>query len=250
MKTLLITGASGAIGAALAETYATAGVRLILQGRDRTRLAAVRARCEQAGARVRCEILDLSDPRGVKAWAEDLDREEGVDLLIANAGRNTAVGEEGEDWEAVMALIDINLRASIALAQGVLPGMRARGRGQIALVSSLAAYHGLPMTPTYCATKAALKAYGEGLRAWLAPRGIRINVVMPGYVDSPMCRAMPGPKPFRMTPARAAAKIRRGLAHDRPRIAFPWPLALATWCLAALPEGLSQRLLPLFGYRV
>ncbi|HNI73520.1 MAG TPA: SDR family NAD(P)-dependent oxidoreductase, partial [Accumulibacter sp.] len=106
----------------------------------------------------------------------------------------------------------------------------------------------LPITPSYCASKAGLKAYGEALRGWLAPEGIWINVVMPGYVESKMCREMPGPKPFLWSPERAAAYIRRGLARNRARISFPFPLNFGTWWLAVLPAGLSWRILRLLNY--
>jgi short-subunit dehydrogenase len=120
--------------------------------------------------------------------------------------------------------------------------MRARRRGQIALMSSLAAYYGLPVTPSYCASKAALKAYGEGIRRGLAPMGIRVSVVMPGFVESRMCREFPGPKPFLWPAARAARAIQLGLRADRARISFPFPLNLATWSLAVLPSSISGRL--------
>jgi hypothetical protein len=113
--------------------------------------------------------------------------------------------------------------------------MRARRSGQLALISSLAAYYGLPVTPSYCASKAALKAYGEAIRGWLASEGVRVSVVMPGYVESQMCREMPGPKPFLWSAERAAQHIRLGLARNRARISFPFPLNLGTWLLAVLP---------------
>jgi short-subunit dehydrogenase len=164
---------------------------------------------------------------------------------------NTNIGPEGqgEPWDEVEALIDINLKATMAMVHGLLPAMRAQGHGQIALVSSLAGYFGLPVTPAYCASKAAVKAYGEGLRGWLAPEGIRVNVIMPGYVESPMCEAMPGPKPLLWSPEKAARFIRRGLEHDRARISFPFPLNLGTWFLAVLPAAVSLRILSLLGYR-
>jgi short-subunit dehydrogenase len=163
---------------------------------------------------------------------------------------NTHIGPAGEpeSWDAVEALLDVNLKAAMAIVQAVAPAMRARGCGQIALVSSLAAYFGLPVTPAYCASKAGLKAYGEALRGWLGPEGIRVNVVMPGYVASPMCDAMPGPKPFLWSPQRAAKVIRRGLERDKARISFPFPLNLGTWFLAVLPADLSTRIVRRLGY--
>src|SRR3546814_10388459 len=95
--------------------------------------------------------------------------------------------------------------------------MRGRGEGQIALVSSLAAWRGLPDTPSYSASKAAVKVYGEGMRDLLAQEGVKINVVMPGYVESQMCAEMPGPKPFLWPASRAARTIRSGLARNRER---------------------------------
>ena len=135
------------------------------------------------------------------------------------------------------------------MTHAILPGMRQRQAGQIVLVSSLAGYFGLPVTPTYCATKAGIKAYGEALRGWLAPEGIQVNVVMPGYVASPMCDAMPGPKPFLWQPAKAARFIRRGLEKNQARISFPFPLNFGTWFLAVLPASMSLWILGLLGYR-
>jgi short-subunit dehydrogenase len=248
---ILITGASGAIGSALAEAYAAPGVVLHLHGRNDVRLADVARRCTARGAVVEQHRIDLRDTTAVIAWLAELGAVAPIDLLVVNAGMNTHVGPDGEaePWGEVEALLDVNLRATMALVHAVLPSMRQRGSGQIALVSSLAAYFGLPMTPAYCASKAAIKAYGEGLRGWLAPQGIRVNVVMPGYVESAMCSAMPGPKPFLWSPERAARTIRQGLERDRPRITFPFPLNLGTWFLAVLPPTLSHRILRWLDYR-
>jgi short-subunit dehydrogenase len=126
--------------------------------------------------------------------------------------------------------------------------MRRRGAGQIAIVSSLAAYFGLPITPIYCASKAAMKGYGEALRGWLAPQGIAVNVVMPGFVRTPMSERFPGPKPWLMSPERAATLIRCGLQRNRARIAFPRTLAFGMWCLSVLPAALSQWMVRVAGF--
>lgn len=250
-RSVLITGASGAIGAALAQAYAASGVLLLLQGRDIGRLSALAEVCRGRGAEVRLCSVDLGDRCALQEWLPTLAGDACPELVIANAGQNTHVGPEGqaEPWGEVDALLDVNLRAVMALVHAVLPAMRARRSGQIALVSSLAGYFGLPMTPAYSASKAAVKAYGEALRGWLAVEGVRVSVIMPGYVDSPMCRAMPGPKPFQWTPERAARVIVRGLARDRARIAFPRLLAWGCWWLAVLPPSISCRILRWLDYQ-
>ena len=232
---------------ALAQAYSAPGVWLHLHGRNPEKLSAIASSCRRLGATVFTHRMDLRDIAVVRCWLKDLGE---LDLVIVNAGVNTDIGEarEGEPWDEVEALLDTNLKASMAIVHAVLPGMRRRGRGQIALVSSLAGYFGLPVTPAYCASKAGLKAYGEALRGWLAPEGIRVNVIMPGYVKSPMCDDMPGPKPFLWTPERAARTIKRGLARDKARISFPFPLNWGTWWLAVLPAAVSTRIVRWLGY--
>ncbi|MCP3867015.1 MAG: SDR family NAD(P)-dependent oxidoreductase, partial [Gammaproteobacteria bacterium] len=190
---ILLIGATSAIGGALAEIYARHGVVLYLHGRNEERLTEVASRCRAKGTEVVTHLLDVRDFTAMQGWLRTLDA---LDLVIITAGINTHIGPAGEPepWDRVEALMDVNLKAAMVIVQSVLPAMRARGRGQIALFSSLAAYFGLPVTPSYCASKAAIKAYGEALRGWLGPQGIRINVIMPGYVKSPMCDEMPGPK--------------------------------------------------------
>ncbi len=245
-RSILITGATSAIGSALAWEYAAPGATLYLHGRNAERLQEVAAACQVQGAKVVTTRLDVRDFTALRVWLEELGP---LDLVIINAGMNIHIGPNGEPepWDQVDALLDVNLKAAMVIVHAVLPAMRARGRGQIALISSLAGYFGLPVTPAYSATKAGLKAYGEALRGWLTP-GICVNVVMPGYVKSPMCDDMPGPKPFLWSPERAAKAISRGLARDKARISFPFPLNWGTWWLAVLPASLSIRLVRWLGF--
>jgi short-subunit dehydrogenase len=247
---VLITGASGAIGGALAREYAAPGTHLVLHGRRREALESLAEACRARGAWVELSDIELTDDRQLEAWLADLAERGLPDIVFANAGQNSHVGVAGtlEPWEEVSELLAINLRVPMAMAQALAPAMVRRGRGQLVFISSLAAWHGLPVTPSYSASKAGLKAYGEGLRGHLAPHGVGVSVVMPGYVRSAMCDAMPGPKPWRWSPERAARAIRRGVTCNRARIAFPWLLNHGCWWLAVLPAALSQRLLRWLGY--
>jgi short-subunit dehydrogenase len=248
--TVLITGATGGIGAALARTYAEPQRTLILHGRNGARLAALARDCEARGARVVSITFDLRDGAAAVAALRSLSREHVIDLVIVNAGVSSMIGrgDEAENWETARAVLAVNLDGALATVAGVLPEMRRRGAGQIALVSSLEAYIGMPVTPVYSASKAALKVYGEALRGWLKPQGIAVNVILPGFVRTPMSDRYTAAKPWMMSPERAAHLIRRGLERNRARTAFPRLLAWGMWWLSVLPPALSQRILRALGY--
>lgn len=248
---VLITGATGGIGGALALEYAAGGTRtLILQGRNAARLSELSAACQAHGARVVTRELDVRDHEALMSWLSAACEADMPELVIANAGVNINTGEQqqGEAWQDVNRLLDVNVKAVFATVHGVLPAMRARGHGQIALVSSLAAWRGLPETPSYSASKAAVKVYGEAMRDALAAEGIRFNVIMPGYVESQMCFDMPGPKPFLWKPEKAARVIRRGLQANRARISFPFPLNLGCFLLSVIHPAVSGWILKRLGY--
>lgn len=244
-RCILITGATGGIGGALAPAYAAPGVTLILQGRRLDRLEELASECRALGARVLLEALDVRELDELRAMVRRVSEAEQPDLVLVGAGLNTAVGSHGEAerWDDSRALLEVNVMAALATVEAALPAMRARGNGQIALFSSLAGWRGLPVTPTYSASKAAIRVYGEAIRDWLAPEGVKINVIVPGYVESKMCFEMPGPKPFLWTAEKAARRIKRGLAANQARISFPFPLNLGTWLLGVIPQRLSSFIL-------
>jgi short-subunit dehydrogenase len=244
-RSILITGASSGIGAALAESYAAPQTHLALGGRNQARLAAVADRCRERGAAVIKGCVDIADAAPLAAWIEAADRAAPLDLVIANAAIQGGLwrGGTGETAEEVERVMQVNFAGTCNTIRAILPAMRRRGRGQIALVASLAGLRGLPYSPGYCASKAALKTYGEALRSWLAPEGIAVSVVLPGFVKTRMSDMVSGPKPLMMSPERAARIIRRGLAKGRRQIAFPLQLYLAMQVMRALPAALVDRLL-------
>jgi len=121
--------------------------------------------------------------------------------------------------------------------------MRDRGTGHIAIMASLAGFVGLPGTPAYNASKAALRVWGESLRHQLRADGIGVSVICPGFVDTPMNARDAGARPFLMSPQRAASLILGGIARNRARIAFPVATKTAIWAAGLLPGGLLDRLL-------
>lgn len=247
-KTILITGATGGVGSSLAEQYATSGKTLILFGRDAKRLERLAERCRSLGARVVTRVSDLRDRERFMAQLQAVCEQEHPELVIANAGVSSTADNDGERWDAIEEVIEVNVLGTLATVQAVLPFMRRKGNGQIALISSLAAWYGLAVTPSYSASKAAIKNYAEALRCRVEPEGIDVNLVMPGFIVSRMSESVPGPKPFILSADQAALVIRRGLAANRPRISFPFPLAIGCWLLALLPPVISGRFLRLFSF--
>jgi short-subunit dehydrogenase len=249
-RSVLITGASSGIGAALAKAYAAPGTTLVLHGRNEARLAAVAEHCAELGATVRPHAVDVRDLRAFQAWLAEIAAALPIDLAFANAGVNIQVDPErgAERWSDVEDIIQVNVLAALATVDALLPAMRARSRGQIALISSLAGYFGLPIMPSYSASKAALKAYGEAMRGLVAADGVGVTVVMPGFVETPMDRTFSGPKLFIWSAERAAHVIKRRLEGNPARISFPFPLDFGSWITAVVPAALAQRLIALIGY--
>lgn len=249
-QVILITGATGAIGSALASRYAQPKIMLLLQGRNERGLEAIAQTCVQRGAEIKTYSVDLTSRDAVRQWLDQLLESHAIDLAFVNAGMNAHARDGAfiEDWEDVEQLLEVNVRSSLYVAHRCAQGMQLQQRGHIVLISSLAAWFGLPMTPAYSASKAAIKAYGEGLRGQLTGTAVDVTVVMPGYVQSNMCNDMPGPKSFVWTPEKAAKVIQRKLSKAPARIHFPFWLSWGCWWLAVLPATLSHTLLRLFGY--
>ncbi len=236
-RSVVVTGASSGIGEALALAYAAPGVALGLTGRDAARLDSVAARCRAKGALVETGLVDAADRAAMAAWLAGFDAAHPMDLVIANAGISAGTGLDGETEEQARRIFAVNLDGVLNTIYPAIEAMRRRGKGQVALVASLAGFRGVPGAPAYCASKAAVRVLGESLRGELAGQGIGVSVICPGFVRSRMTARNPFPMPFLMDAEPAAALIRRRLARNVGRISFPWPMAAVVWLLAALPAG-------------
>jgi short-subunit dehydrogenase len=177
----LVTGASSGIGEATARLLAQAGAKLVLQGRNEEALERVAG--ETGGTAV---AVDLTEPGAADLLLAEAARLHGrVDVLVSNAGAGWAGGFAGMPPERIEPLVTLNLLAPLKLTRALLPAMLDAGRGSIVLVSSIAGYLGVRDEAVYSATKAALLAFGESLRAETAATGVRVSVVSPVVVDTP-----------------------------------------------------------------
>ncbi|WP_375464489.1 SDR family NAD(P)-dependent oxidoreductase [uncultured Methylobacterium sp.] len=251
MPCILITGASSGIGAALARLYAAPDTHLVLHARDALRLDAVAQACRVRGATVETERLDVRDRDAMRACLQAADARRPLDLVVVNAAINGGhPSGDLETEETAFETVAINLDGALNVALPCLTLMLARGRGQIALMSSLAAFAPLPDAPAYSGAKAALLAHGLALREKVRARGVKVNVVLPGYVRTPMGGEYKGWRPFEMSADRAAIHIAAGLARDRDIVAFPTILAILARGAALLPEGLRRRGMHGFRFQV
>lgn len=251
--TVLITGASSGIGAALAQHYARDGARLGLVARRAGHLARIEAECRRLGAAdVRCAALDVRDRAALGDWIRRLDGEWPIDLAIANAGVLTGTPHDGslEPVEDGYRLLEINVLGVANTVHPLLGPFAARGRGQIALVSSLAGLGPMPDMPSYGASKAAVLSYGLALREAMRPHGVRVNVICPGFVTTDMTEQVTGNKLFEMPMERAIPIIVRGLARNRPVVAFPFTTFALARINGVLPEFLRRAFGGAFHYRV
>ncbi len=233
-----ITGASSGLGAALAHTYSAVGAQVALTARSRDRLEACAAALPLPGdgsvypadVTKRDELFDAISA---------IEKSAPIDLAILNAG--TYIPTNLDDWntKTIRALFDTNFFSVTTCIELLLPYMRARGRGHIAVVASVAGDIGLPYAASYSASKAALNRICQSLRPELEREGIRISVINPGFVRTPLTSRNAFPMPFLIDADRAADIIRRKLARGCFNIRFPWRMSVAMRLLAVLPPSLT-----------
>lgn len=237
---IIITGASSGIGAALARAYAAPGVTLGLMGRSKARLTEVAYDCLKSGAKVETGVVDVRDNEIMQEWLEHFDASHPIDLLIANAGISAGAGGKKESQKMMRDIFATNVNGVINSVLPVVPPMQERGAGQIAIMSSLAGIRGLPSCPAYSASKAAVKAFGEGLRGELKDDGITVSVICPGFIRTPLTDVNPFPMPYIMEPEDAAKIIMRGLKRNKSCIAFPLKMYLPIRLMSCLPYFITD----------
>lgn len=186
-RTALVTGASGGIGEAIARQLHAQGAAVVLAGRRSDALAAL---AEALGARARVQVAELSDPQAAEQLIAAADNGGGPDVLINNAGLtrdNLAVRMKDEDWQTVL---EVNLTAVFRLTRAALRGMMRRRWGRVINITSIVALTGNPGQVNYAAAKAGMIGMTKSLAAEVATRGITVNCVAPGFIETPMTAAL------------------------------------------------------------
>lgn len=250
IKNILITGASSGIGKALAIYYASHGAQnLFLCGRDKKRLQSTEKECLSYGPKVETAILDVTDQNKTKKWIEKCNKKAPLNLIFANAGVST--GEETP--ENIYRTFHTNIFGvlnTLTPAVEIYRNRQDKSRKIVAVTASIAGYHGLAGCPSYSASKACVKAYGEALRARLQHEGIQVSVICPGFVRSRITDKNTCPMPFFMEAENAAEIIAERIEKNVGLIAFPWPMRMAAWFGSVLPNIVSNWLYSKLPYKV
>ncbi|MEM6781655.1 MAG: SDR family NAD(P)-dependent oxidoreductase, partial [Pseudomonadota bacterium] len=234
--------------AALAEHYAADGITLYLTGRNVERLKEVEQICVQKGATVHAQTLDVTSKSDMFDFGADITNENPLDLVIANAGISGGTGSDpdGEPMHQAREIFDINLTGVLNTVEAVLPSMLKAKKGQIALMSSLAGFSGWPGAPAYSASKGAVRLYGEALKGSVKDKGLKVSVICPGFIQTPMTSVNPYKMPFMIDATQAARIIATGLKKNKTRIAFPWPTYAFSGFFGLLPGWLGLLVLSKF----
>lgn len=239
-----ITGASSGIGRELALCLAKKGWQVAATARSADKLEELSARSGSLAGSIHSFPADVTDTEAMAGLCASLEASLGTPaLVIANAGVYLPQDGLAADVEAFRKSFDVNLMGTVNTILPAISAMKARGRGQIAIVASAAGYSGLPTSAAYGATKAGLMNLAEALKFDLDRAGLRLQVINPGFVDTPATKSNPFPMPHLMDVEDAAQHIVEGLEDTSSfEIAFPRKFILQLKLLKLLPYRLYFRL--------
>lgn len=231
-----ITGASSGIGAELARILVREGWQVVLSARSAEKLQALAA---ELGEHAIPLPLDVSDAEAVKAAIEKIESDYlPIALAVLNAG--IYIPDRGRGFKA--EILDQHMRINLlGVAHGLehlLPAMTTRGHGQIAITASIAGYRGLPLGASYAASKAALISLTESLKFDCDRAGIKLQLVTPGFIETPLTAQNRHPMPNIISAKEAAFCLHKGLSRRRFEISFPRWLPFLLLRLRCLPYAL------------
>ena len=239
---VFITGASSGLGAALATVYAAQGAVLALVGRRAQALQDLNA---ALGGRHFCYALDVCDRAALHAAAADFLQHSGqrIDIVVASAGVSQGtLTAETQDFEVFESILATNLMATVATFEPFVPVMMRAGQGRLVGIGSVAGVRGLPGAGAYSASKAAVATYCESLRVELAPAGVGVVTIAPGYIRTQMTAHNPYRMPFLMDADAFAQKASIAIERGTRYTVIPWQMGIVARLMRCLPNALYDRL--------
>ncbi len=232
-----ITGAGKGIGRTLAKRLAGEGWLVAASARTEEDLASLAAECPANS--IHAFPLDVTDLSATTETVERISTQLGIpDLVVFNAGTHIPLSAEDFSVDAFRTLVETNLMGTVNGLAQVLPPMIERKKGHVAIVASVAGYRGLPTSAGYGATKAGLINMCEALKPELERHNVRITLINPGFVKTPLTDRNDFPMPFLISVDDAVDQIMRGLASGKFEIAFPRRFAFLMKLLRVLPNRL------------
>ncbi|NHO57160.1 SDR family NAD(P)-dependent oxidoreductase [Acetobacter lambici] len=245
MRSVLITGATGGIGAELAHHYATPGRTLILWGRNTLRLTQIATECCARGAVVHTRQIDLCDGAAALTAFEEDDAAHNMDCVVLGAGLSDiqSLEDRTEDPRKVLQLGLVNYATPVTLATAAARSMVERGHGHIALIGSVAGFYEMPFSASYCSSKSGLAFFAKSAAPAWRQYGVKLTLIVPGFVDTPMSQRLEGPRPFLVSAKKAARVIARAIAQGRREYVFPWPFRVLRVVERLLPQRLREHIL-------
>jgi NAD(P)-dependent dehydrogenase (short-subunit alcohol dehydrogenase family) len=236
-KTAWITGASTGIGREIAMQLAARGVRVAVSARSAEKLAGL-------GPGVLAVPLDVTDAAACQAAVESIEARLGpIDLAVLGAGTYTPVAIDRLDPGQFSHMMNTNYMGVVNCIAALAPRMIARGQGHLSWIASVAGYVGLPKAAAYGPTKAALINLAECLYPEMKLKGVRVSVINPGFVETPLTAQNDFEMPFLMKAGEAARRSIEGLASGRFEIAYPRRFVAILKTLRALPYPLFFRII-------
>ncbi len=243
-RRVIITGASSGLGAALARELARRGASTGLLARRADRLADLADAIRAAGGHARWRAADVTDDAGLIAALDELAEElEGVDIVVANAGFGRSEPPSRFKPGRARTMYDVNLIGMLRLVDWALPRFLECDAGQIVGVSSAASYIAAPHNAAYSGSKAAMRIHLQSLRLSLAPRGIAVTTICPGFVRTELTDLNRHPMPFLWETERAARVMAEAIVRRRGEVVFPWQIKLILGIAIRLPVSLQEALL-------
>ena len=227
MKVAVVTGASRGIGASLAKKLVGDGWHVFLLARNQYKLGLLSDELREKGHDVHFEVCDVTSQdqvnqavqKAISLWGQ-------IDLLVANAGISHRMDIDDFSTRIINDIIDVNIKGVVYSISACLPKMMAQKNGHIVVISSIAAFQSFGGSYPYCASKAYINSFCEGLRNDLLKSNIDVSVVCPGFVRTAMTSKNRFFMPFLLDVDKASSLIHKAILAKKKLYVFPWQMSL------------------------